>query len=37
MTPLHYAAREGHCEVVVYLVDKGAEVDNKDEDDVWVM
>ena len=37
MTPLHYAAREGHCEVVKHLVKEGAEVTSNDKDDVRIV
>ena len=37
MTPLHYAAREGHCEVVKHLVKEGAQVNSKDKDNVWIV
>ena len=31
MTPLHLAARQGHVDIVRYLVDKGADLNIKDE------
>ena len=34
MTPLHLAARQGHVDIVRYLVDKGADLNIKDEDGV---
>ena len=34
MTPLHCAAPHGHVDVVRYLVDKGADLNIKDEDGV---
>ena len=34
MTPLHLAARRGHVDIVRYLVDKGADINIKDEN--WV-
>jgi ankyrin repeat protein len=32
-TPLHLAAREGHCEILDYLLEKGADVSVKDYKD----
>jgi len=32
MTPLHYAAREGHLSVVEYLVNQKADINSKDSD-----
>ena len=31
MSPLHWAADGGHVHTVKYLIDKGAEVNSKDE------
>ena len=33
-TPLHFAAREGHVDIVRYLVDKDADLNIKNEDGV---
>ena len=33
-TPLHFAAREGHVDIVRYLVDKVADLNIKNEDGV---
>ena len=33
-TPLHWAAREGHVDIVKYLVDKGADPNIKDNFEV---
>ena len=30
-TPLHWVATQGHCEIVKYLIEKGADVNAKDE------
>ena len=34
MTPLHFAAGGGHVDTVRYLVDKGADIEHKDGNDV---
>ena len=35
MTPLiHVAAETGHCEILRYLIDKGGDINIKDEDGV---
>ena len=34
MTPLHCAAHQGHVDIVWYLVDKGADINIKDENRV---
>jgi ankyrin repeat protein len=31
MTPLHYAARRGHVDIVSMLLDRGADIEAKDE------
>jgi ankyrin repeat protein len=31
MTPLHYAAKEGHCHVICCLLDAGVDVNSKDK------
>ena len=36
VTPLHMAAREGHTDVVTYLVDKRAHINSGDNDRVRV-
>ena len=33
-TPLHEAARKGHVDIVRYLVEQGADINIKDEDEV---
>ena len=34
MTPLHVAAETGHCKILRYLIDKGGDINIKDEDGV---
>ena len=34
MTPLHYAAKKGHYEVVKYLMEQKADTNSKDEFEV---
>ena len=34
MTPLHWAAGQGHVDTVQYLIDKGADINIKDVDEV---
>jgi len=36
VTPLHMAAREGHTDIVTYLVDKRAHINSGDNDRVRV-
>lgn len=35
-TPLHYAASNGHQDIVEYLIEKEADVNSKDKFDVWM-
>ena len=37
MTPLHLAAKQGHKEIVGYLIEKGAEINIKDENEVTIL
>ena len=34
MTPLHLAAESGHIKIVKYLVDKGADINHQDDNEV---